>query len=98
MRRNRLIRKKPKIFDDKIKLAFYIKDKWNKLEYEEKRGCYWYGVFENSGRKIYIFLQHYVSSRRALKSVDEIHIRHKDTSKALTVREVRELLAEFNLI
>jgi len=85
--------KKPQILKDKIKLAYLIRDNWEKLEYNKHiSGFYWTGKFKNdAGLIIDIIFQHYI---RRLE-IDYVDIRFAENCTALTITEIKALLRKF---
>ncbi len=95
MRRNRLFAIKPKIFNDKIKLAEIIKKNWKRLFFQEYKRCYWMGDFEKDDIVINIYFQYYVSRRRRMMLASPVeYIQIRKNNKALTVKEIKQLLKE----
>jgi len=92
MKRNKIIRQKPKIFNEKIDLALLIKKNWHRITFNESAGNFWYGTFEKNGIIIKIFFQKYLNPRRRMfgNGVDYVNLSKND--KALTVKEIKKLL------
>lgn len=83
--------KKPKILKEKIELANLILDKCERLSFSKHpTGKYWWkGVFIVNEYHIYVYFQMYVNLR---KGVHYVHVRNEKTGRALTVKEIKEIL------
>lgn len=84
---------RPKILTKKIELVNSMRKKMPhvKVDRSPSHNYYWSATFHIKGQDYYVYVQHFTGRLRRMQ-VQYVHIRKASNGKALSVREIKDLL------